>query len=344
MLPLPVALAAGAAVVMATAAALTNRSVTRLELPSHRWYRPLPSPLATATERGVVRTVLRCGALLAAVALLGVSATADPPVRGGVALAWLVALAVLTGPLPRIANPVRLALGNTPGTNDERTDTIGWPAVVVLGVLSALVLTVRDGRLLAAAFGIHLLAQTLLTRWRGRVWPAQGDAVEAVCAVTGLIAPIGRARDGRLAWRNPIVNAAHATPGPAALWLTAVLAALALTGAVATDGPSQPLVQLLQFAAATAITGAVLRAGMFRVYFHGAVGPIAAAYGLLAGGRWVAPLDLVVFVALHAVAIAVLHRQAIARHDTRTSRAVQFLPRTAIVTSVLAGLAVFTAA
>ncbi|CAN5793055.1 hypothetical protein BH23ACT10_BH23ACT10_28150 [soil metagenome] len=335
--------------VIATAAALTNRSTTRPELPSQRWYRPLPLPLATAAEHTVVRTVLRCGALLIVAALLGVIATTDAHVHGGIVIAGVVALAVLAGPLPRIANPVRLgsargAAQGDPVNRDAIDDAVGWPAVVSLVVLAAVVLTVRDGRLLAAVLGSYLLVQNALTRWRGCRWPARGDAIEAVSAVAGLIAPLGHATDGRLAWRNPVVNAAHATPGPPALWLTAVLAALAITGTVATGSTSQPPVPLLQFAAATAIAAAVLRAGLFRGYFLGAVGPIAAAYGLLTGGRWLAPLDLMVFVALHALAITVMHRQAIARHDPRTSRAVQFLPRAAVVTSVLAGLAVFAAA
>jgi hypothetical protein len=248
---------------------------------------------------------------------------------------------MLAGPLPRIANPVRLALGREAAHDEACGDAVGWPAVMELAVLSALVLTVSDGRVLAVALAGHLVVQAALTRRRGGRWPARGDALEAVSTVAGFVAPIGRAGDGRLAWRNPVVNAAHVTPGRPAVWLTAVLAGLALTSATADGAAATPTWMLLQLTVVTLVAAAVVRAGVIRPFFLGAVGPIAAAYGLLVGGRWLPPVDLLLFVALHAVAIAVLHRQAIARHDPRAARALQFLPRAIVVVSVLTGLAVF---
>lgn len=344
VLPVPAVLATGAAVVMGTAALLTNRSATRPELPAQRWYRPLPWALATVAGRNAGRVVLRSAGLASVALLLRAAWIADGPVRGGAVVAWIVAAAALTGPMPRIANPVRLAIPRGTDTDQERRETIGWPAVAGLAALSAVVLTVSDGRALAAILGGHLLLQGALTRWRGARWPAYGDAIDALSAVAGLVAPVGRALDGRLSWRNPVVHAAHASPGSAAVWLTAVVMALALTGAMSGDGTTSAPVAVTQFAVIAVTAGLVLRAGLTHAYFLGSVGPLTVAYGLLAGGRWLAPLDLVAFVALHAVAIGVLHRQAIARYDPRAARAVQFLARSMVVVSVLVGLAVFTAA
>jgi hypothetical protein len=133
------------------------------------------------------------------------------------------------------------------------------------------------------------------------------------------------------------VNAAHVALPTTALWLTAVVIGLAVAASVSTL--AVPL-----FVAATMAAGVLLRVGLIRPWLYGAVAPLAAAYGLLAGGRWLQPLDLLAFVALHAVAVAVLHRQAIARHDPRTARAVQFPARCVVVVSVLAGLAVLAPA
>lgn len=340
VLPMPVVLAGGAGVVIATAAALTNRSTMRPELPTERWHRPLPS----FVDRPVTRVALRAGGLVTAVLLIGaaVAAGSDVPAAGVVAL--LVGVSLLAGPLPRLANPVRIGLfGVQPATPDHGSaptasldEAVGWPAVAWLAGLTVLVRTVEDGGVLGAMFAGHLLLQAVLLRRRGGQRPAHSDALDATSAVVGLVAPLGRTRDGGLAWRNPVVNAAHASPGQAALWLTAVLVALALTGV---GGEATTAGVLVRFVAIATVAGAVLRGGIIRAYFRGAVAPLAAAYGLLAGGRWLPPVDLLVFVALHAVAVAVLHRQAIARHDPRTARAVQFLPRLAVLTSVLGGLA-----
>ncbi|MBW3604328.1 MAG: hypothetical protein KY460_05325 [Actinobacteria bacterium] len=338
VLPMPVVLAGGAGVVIATAAALTNRSATRPDLPTDRWHRPLPS----FVDRPVTRVTLRVGGLVTAVLLIGAVVAAGSDVHPAGVVALLVGVSLLAGPLPRLANPVRIGLALAPpatighGTDPDLGESVGWAAVGWLAALSALLRTVEDGRVLGAMFAGYLLLQAVLLRRRGGRRPAHSDALDATSAVVGLVAPLGRTRDGGLAWRNPVVNAAHASPGQAALWLTAVLVALALTGV---GGEATTAGVLVRFVAIATVAGAVLRGGIIRAYFRGAVAPLAAAYGLLAGGRWLPPVDLVVFVALHAVAVAVLHRQAIARHDPRTARAVQFLPRLAVLTSVLGGLA-----
>jgi hypothetical protein len=324
-------LVGGAAVVLATAGLLSNHAATRPDLPSTRWHRDLPGGVTAVFDGPAGRRSIRLGVLLGVVAGIAALATASAPVDGAVGVAVLVAVALLCGPLAPVANPVRLPCPEP--TDDGDTTAVGMPAVVALAVLSLVVLTTHDGRLLAAVVAGHVLLQGVLCRRRGAGWPARGDPVETLMTTVGLLAPLGRRADGVLAWRNPVVSAAHGTLPQAALWQTAVVMGLTVASALPT--PAVPT-----FLAAAVAAAGVLRAGFIRAWFIGAVAPLAAAYGLLAAGRWLPPLDLVVFVALHAVAMAVLHRQAIARHDPRTARAVQFLARTAILVSVLVGLAV----
>lgn len=336
-------LAGAAAVVMGTAAALSVRAATRPELPPARWYRPLPPAVSAAIDRAVTPAALRALALVVVAVLLGALATADGPVRGGVLVAAITAASLIAGPLLSEDDPAHSVEGGSTPASNRSAAGVGWPAVVWLVGLSLLVLTVDDGRVLAACLAGYGLAQIGMTRRQAPAGRTRHDAVAALAVVCAPLAPLDRMRDGRLAWRNPVVSAAHATPGPATVWLTAVVAALALTGA-RVDETWPPLATVTLFALSAAVSGAVLRAGIIRPFFVGAAAPLAAAYGLQAGGPWLRPVDLLTFVALHAAAMAVLHRQAIARHDPRTARAVQFPARLAIVTSVLAGLAVFTTA
>lgn len=332
-LPLPVVLTAGAAVVVITAGLLSARAATRPELPATRWHRDLPAAMATTLDRPGTRRAVRLVALAGALAGLVALAVHDGTVQGSTGIAVLAAAAVLAGPLARIVNPVRLACGQSQDPSPGLAAP-GWPAVAVLAVLSIVLLAVDDGPVLAAVGAGHLALQAALCRLRGSSWPARGDGLEALATLIGHAAPFGRRADGHLAWRNPVVNAAHVALPPAALWLTAVVVGLAVAA-------SESTLAVPVFLTATATAGVLLRVGLIRPWSFGVVAPLAAAYGLLAGGRWLQPVDLAAFVALHAAAVAVLHRQAIARHDPRTARAVQFPARCVIVVSVLAGLAVF---
>jgi hypothetical protein len=168
------------------------------------------------------------------------------------------------------------------------------------------------------------------------------------------LAPVGRDLGGRLAWRNPLVAVAHATVPRGAVTLGAVVIAAsmanALTGPRSAARPGSvpaglpgDVAPVLALAASFVIVLVVLRLGVIRPFFASATIPLLAAYGIAAAGRWWPPVDLVAFAALHAVAIAVLHRQAVARHDLRTARAVQFPMRVVVLVSVLAGLALLWA-
>ena len=211
--------------------------------------------------------------------------------------------------------------------------------------LCALLLTTRDPRVLAATAAIHVAVQAARARWRRGAL----DPLEVLSDLVACIAPVGRDLGGRLAWRNPLVAVAHATLPRGAITLGAVVIAAsmanALTGprtaarpASLPAGMPDDVTPLVALAASFVIVMVVLRLGVIRPFFASATIPLLAAYGIVAAGRWWPPVDLVAFVALHNVAIAVLHRQAIARHDLRTARAVQFPMRVVVLASVLTGL------
>jgi hypothetical protein len=149
-----------------------------------------------------------------------------------------------------------------------------------------------------------------------------------------------------LVWRNPLVTVSHAELPPGAVDFGAVVIAASLAHAV-WGHPSRPSdiavnggsAVILLFGVALIVAVGALRLGVIRPYLRGTTVPLVAAYGLVAAGPWWRPVDLLVFVALHVVAVGVLHRQAIARHDLRTARAVQFPLRIVLVASVVGGLA-----
>lgn len=336
-LPLPVVLAGGASVVMGTAAILSSRATTRPSLPASRWHRPLPAAVRTVAERRSTRAVMGTIGLAAVGVATAALATTGAPVDAGTAVGVTVVAAALTGPPVRWLNPARLASGADPAGSGA--EAVGWPAVAWLAVVVAVAASIDDGQVLAVALATVTLAQAALARRRGPPWHPRGDPFDAVVAFVGQVAPLGRDSDDHLGWRNPIVSAAHAAASPAVLGVTAVLAGYALTAVAVADRTARPATTLLVLALTTSAAGATLRVGIIRPYMRSTLAPVAAAYGvLLIDARPLWPVAPLVFVGLHAAAVAVLHRQTIARHDPRTARAVQFPARSAVVVSVLAGL------
>lgn len=336
--PLPALLAGGATVVVGTAAALTGRAATRPQLPTARWYRPLPPAVTAVADHPATRAAVRAAGVAVTAAVLVLLVTAQGPVDGTVAIPAVVAVSLVCGPLVRLADPVRLL--DRPPSAGGRAATPGSPAAVRLAALAAVALASDDGEVLATALVVHLVTMAVLTARHGPAVHVRHDPFEALAGLVAPLAPVGRDPTGRLAWRNPLVATAHTPQPAAAAWLTAVLMGLALHPGAPGAGAGE-----LATAAVAAVAGRlVLRLGVIRAWFTGVLAPLAAAHGLLASGRWLAPLDLVAFVGLHAVAVAVLHRQAFSRHDLRAARAVQLPPRLAVLASVLAGLAVSASA
>ena len=284
-------------------------------------------PLAGLVDSATTLRLLRTLAVVALVGLVGALVMATAPVDARVVVPAVTSAALGAGTVIfGTDHPATAASAPVPGSAVP-----GWTAVAWFVALALIALSTSTGPVLAGVLVAHVALLLALARRTPPTPVAHHGPLAALMAIVGHLAPLGRDQQGRPAWRNPVVNAAHAALPHPALWLTAVVAGLALAG----HAPTPPVPTL---AVATLGAGAVLRVGIFRPYFTGVLAPVAAAYGLIAAGRWLAPVDLLAFVALHAVAIAVLHRQAIARHDPRTARAVQFLPRTAVVISVLTGL------
>ena len=210
-----------------------------------------------------------------------------------------------------------------------------------LFALCAILLSTQDPQVLTVTVALHVVAQSGLARWR----PGTLDPLEVLSDLVARIAPLGRDLEGRLAWRNPLVAVTHTNVPRGAVTLGAVVIAASMTGAmtgrgaagidVAALGTVAPVIVL---AGTLAIVLAVLHLGVIRPFFASATVPLVVAYATVAAGRWWPPVDLITFVVLHTVAIAVLHRQAIARHDLRTARAVQLPMRVVVMLSVLTGL------
>lgn len=334
--PLPLVLAAGAGTVVVTAAVLSGRAARNPELPEQRWSRPLPPVAARVAGARSTRTVLRWLGLVGAAVGIVTLAARVTPADGLVVLPVVTALSLIAGTAVDLANPLSTGGPAGPGSVDLRGASV-W-----LSLLCAVALSTPHPRALAVAAAGHLLAQAILTRRTGR----RADPVGALAELLGHLAPVGRDTGGGPAWRNPLVTAAHATLSSNAVTFGAVVIAASLTHAAAPraatlagHGVVARAAPVLLFVALVAVVAGVLRLCVIRPFFRGAIIPLVAAYGLVAGGRWWPPADLVVFVALHALAVGVLHRQALARHDLRTARAVQFPLRVALLASVLAGLA-----
>jgi hypothetical protein len=339
--PLPLLLAAGAGTVVATAGALSGRAARNPELPAQRWSRPLPAAVVRVADARATRVAVRGLGLAGAVAGIVVLAGRDAPVNGLAVIPVLTALSLVAGPALHLVNPLgatRVTVGTDPQTWEGGHGMRG--ATVWLIGLCALALATRSPRVLAVTAAAHLLAQAATTWRTGR----RTDPVGMLADLLGQLAPVGRDHHGRAVWRNPLVAAAHAALPGGAVTFGAVIIAASLTHALSQPvGLADPQIvgaatPVVVFATTLAVVAGVLKLCVLRPYFRGAIIPLVAAYGLVAAGRWWRPWDLVVFVGLHALAVGVLHRQALARYDLRTARAVQFPLRVALVASVTTGL------
>ena len=80
----------------------------------------------------------------------------------------------------------------------------------------------------------YAVVQLALASWFGEEWFAHGDGFEVYSSVVARLSPWGRRDDGRIALRNPLVNA---TVAPADRGLAAVV--VVLLGSTAFDGLSR---------------------------------------------------------------------------------------------------------
>ncbi|KAB1934482.1 hypothetical protein F8271_23250 [Micromonospora sp. ALFpr18c] len=203
--------------------------------------RPVPRWLAGLVDAPAVRWALRGLGLLAAAWFgLGLAGpdTADNPTAGALyVLLWvgLVPASLLLGPVWRAVNPLRtlhllaaLAARRDPerGVRDLPVGVGIWPAAGTLFGFVWLELVAPDRATLPvitawlAGYAVVLLVGAALF---GSGWFDRADPFEAYSTLIGQVAPIGRAADGVLVWRNPLDGMAGLRPRPGLVAVVVVL-------------------------------------------------------------------------------------------------------------------------
>ncbi|RLP78554.1 hypothetical protein EAD89_29725 [Micromonospora sp. BL4] len=204
--------------------------------------RPVPEPLARLVDAPAFRWVLHGLGLLAAgwfcLGLLAGPDTPDNPTAGVLyVLLWvgLVPVSLLLGPVWRAVNPLRTAhvLAALAARRDperglrELPAGLGlWPAAVALFGFVWLELVAPDRATLPvitawlAGYAVLMLAGAALF---GAGWFDRADPFEVYSALVGHLAPVGRAADGVLVWRNPLDGIAGLRPRPGLVAVVIVL-------------------------------------------------------------------------------------------------------------------------
>jgi hypothetical protein len=251
-LPIPLGLAfygAGMAILASFAILLLFWPRPRLGNEHSGW--PLPDAVqrladSPAVRRSLQAVALAVGALVLAVALAG-PADADRNLAPWVLYVtfWvgLVPASLLLGPVWRVVNPLRLVhralrplVPRNPGR--KRLEELGlWPATISLFAFLWLELVApeRSEPSTVAAFLIgYAVVHVGASLWFGEEWFTRGDGFEVYSWLIARLSPWGRRDDGRVALRNPLVNALHTPPLPG---LAAVV--VVLLGSTAFDGLSR---------------------------------------------------------------------------------------------------------
>ncbi|WP_422735110.1 hypothetical protein ACN263_16095 [Micromonospora sp. WMMD729] len=204
--------------------------------------RPVPDRLARLVDAPALRWALRVLGLLAAgwfcVGLLAGPDTPENPTAGALyVLLWvgLVPVSLLFGPVWRAVNPLRtvhllgaLAARRDP-TRGVRELPVGlglWPAALTLFGFVWLELVAPDRATLPvitawlAGYAVVMLAGAVVF---GAGWFDRADPFEVYSGLVGRLAPIGRAADGVLVWRNPLDGIAGLRPRPGLVAVVVVL-------------------------------------------------------------------------------------------------------------------------
>ncbi|WP_410808830.1 hypothetical protein [Micromonospora sp. 067-2] len=204
--------------------------------------RPVPRRLALLVDAPAFRWGLRGIGLLAAgwfcLGLLAGPDTADNPTAGALyVLLWvgLVPVSLLLGPVWRTVNPLRtvhalaaLAIRRDPerGVRELPAGLGIWPAAVTLFGFVWLELVAPNRATLPvitawlAGYAVVMLAGAALF---GAGWFDRADPFETYSGLVGHLAPIGRAADGVLVWRNPLDGIAGLRPRPGLVAVVVVL-------------------------------------------------------------------------------------------------------------------------
>ncbi|MGQ5261223.1 hypothetical protein ACTWLT_10750 [Micromonospora sp. ZYX-F-536] len=204
--------------------------------------RPVPQRLARLVDAPTLRWALRALGLLAAgwfcLGLLAGPDTPDNPTAGALyVLLWvgLVPVSLLLGPVWRAVNPLRtvhllaaLAVRRDPerGFRELPAGLGIWPAAVTLFGFVWLELVAPDRATLPvitawlAGYAVVMLAGAALF---GAGWFDRADPFEVYSGLVGHLAPVGRAADGVLVWRNPLDGIAGLRPRPGLVAVVVVL-------------------------------------------------------------------------------------------------------------------------
>lgn len=289
--PLWVALYAGAAAIVVSFVAFTLLWKTP-KLRGAQAGRPLPRGVQAIADNQVVRAALKLFGLAVLVLLLATawlgtdSSTTNPASTWFYVWFWvaLVPVALVFGPVYRIANPlrtlatgVRAALRRTDAPEPAWLTKVGyWPAVASLVAFLWLELVYHSSDS-PRAIAIFLTAYTLLHVAAGTVagprWFERGDGFEVYFTLLARLAPVGRRDDGQLVARSPLDGLVSA-PGTG---LTPVL--LVVLGSTTFDGVTRlPVWTGLVEGKSTAAATLIGTAGLL-----GTIGAIAALY---AGAMW----------------------------------------------------------
>ena len=251
-LPIPIGFAlygAGAAILLSFVVLLLFWRRPKLDRPASGL--PLPAGVqrvldSSAWRRGLQAVALAVAVLVTVVAVTGPDETSRnlaPWVLYVTFWVGLVPASLLLGPVWRTVNPLRLVhrglrvlVPTAPGAG--RLPRLGlWPATASLLVFLWLELVYPDRAepTTVAVFLIgYAVVQVALALWFGEEWFAHGDGFEVYSSVVARLSPWGRRDDGRLALRNPLVNA---TVAPVDRGLAAVV--VVLLGSTAFDGLSR---------------------------------------------------------------------------------------------------------
>jgi uncharacterized integral membrane protein len=257
-------------------------------------------------------------------------------------------------------------------------DRLGrWPAAVLAAVISAGFLTAIDATVVVGvAVLLYVAGQAIMGAVYGPGWFSRGDAFEVLSDVVGSAAVFGRRPDGRIGLRDPVIASSRSEAVPGTLAFVGVMIGAMWFEAVAEiGGGAGAAVTIAGTVTAAVVATGFLRLGVIRPFLVAAVLPLPAAYGLqlyiapllldgriglsqltdpfgggglpamvAAGVRLPVPEAvlsaalLVVFVALHALAVVIGHRVCLARFDLRGARAMQFPLRAVLLGSVVVGL------
>ncbi|MEV4822204.1 hypothetical protein [Micromonospora sp. NPDC049274] len=204
--------------------------------------RPVPDRLAGLVDAPAFRWTLRGLGLLAAgwfcVGLLAGPDTPDNPTAGALyVLLWvgLVPVSLLFGPVWRAVSPLRtvhllvaLAARRDParGVRELPAGLGLWPAALTLFGFVWLELVAPERATLPvitawlAGYAVVMLGGAALF---GADWFDRADPFEVYSALVGRLAPIGRAADGVLVWRNPLDGIAGLRPRPGLVAVVIVL-------------------------------------------------------------------------------------------------------------------------